>query len=294
MGERVAEIAFAAGIKEVSVQSGVSLGADGSRQAKDYVDIQTSTPKGKRFLDELLAADFYDREEFSIAVRQPRAIVSAESVSELTKPLVEPATDIFEELWQFSHITTGFVGRIFLAGCLLAYGLIHQKTLLIIAGLLFLPILPTLLAIGFGGWTRQWKLSAQGLLAFLVAAALLALSGVAVAAVSSPPLKYDDFNTLAVGFLISVAVGAAAVLANIDDVGRREMIGLAATAQIAIVPVWFGICAVFGFPTTTPESEIANRALSFPLNVLTIIASSLVVYVIYKAASRSLARVKSE
>lgn len=293
MGARVAEIAFAAGIKEVSVQPGTSLSADGSQKAKDYVDVQTSTPKSKRFLDGLLAADFYDQDEFSIAVRQPRALVSGENIRELTKPLVEPAADIFEELWQFSHITTGFVGRIFIAGCMLAYGLIHQKTLLIIAGLLFLPILPTLLAIGFGGWTRQWKLAGQGLLAFLAATALLVLSGAAVGAASSPPIKYDDFNTLAVGLIISAGVGVAAVLANIDDVGRRELIGLAATAQIAIVPVWFGICAVLGFPSTTPESEISSRALSFPLNVLTIIVTSLIVYVIYKAASGALARVKS-
>ena len=33
---------------------------------------------------------------------------------------------------------------------------------------------------------------------------------------------------------LPTAVGIAAGLATVDDVGRREMIGLAATAQIAI------------------------------------------------------------
>lgn len=97
-----------------------------------------------------------------------------------------------------------------------------------------------------------------------------------------------------VGWLISLAIGAAASLANTDDVARREMIGLAASAQIAIIPVWFGICFVFGFPSTIPKDEITNRALGFGLNVLTIIVASLVTYVLLGAASRSLANVKSE
>lgn len=293
-GADVAKIAFSVGIKEVSIQKAESISSSGKIEAKDLVDVQTSTPKGKRFVDAVLAADFYDQEQFSINIRQPRSIISGESLRELTKPLVEPATDIFEELWQFSHITVGFVGRIFIAACLLAYGLIHQQTLIIIAGLLFLPLLPLLLAVGFGAWTKQPKLSVQGAAAFLLATVLLILGGVLIAAVSSPPLKYDEFNSLSVGLLISLAVGVAAGLANIDDVGRRELIGLAATAQIAIVPVWFGICFVFGFPSTASQNEITNRALGFGLSVLTIIVASLATYVLLGATSRSLAKVKSE
>jgi hypothetical protein len=72
------------------------------------------------------------------------------------------------------------------------------------------------------------------------------------------------------------------------------MIGLAATAQIAIVPVWFGICFVLGFPTTTGESEITNHLISFPVTIVTIIAASLATYVLLGAASRALGNVKSE
>ncbi len=291
-GRDIAEIAFAAGISRVSHRQVVSHEADGKTQTKDVVDVETSTPKAKRYIDGILAADFYTPEDIAIAVRQPRSVINKDDLRDLTRPLVEPATDIFEELWQFTHITFGFVGRIFLAACLLAYGLIQQQTLIIIAGLLFLPLLPTLLAVGFGAWTRNWKLSLHGLLAFLTATALLLAGGAAVAAVSSPPLKYNEFNSLAVGLLISLAVGIAAGLANMDDVGRREMIGLAATAQIAIIPVWFGISFVFGFPPTTGEHEINQRAISFPLNVATIIVASLLVYVLSGAASRFLARLK--
>ncbi|HEX8637825.1 MAG TPA: hypothetical protein VF692_07185, partial [Pyrinomonadaceae bacterium] len=250
--------------------------------------------KGKHFVDALLASEFYDKQEFSVAIRQPRSILSGENLRELTKPLVDPATDIFEELWQFSHITAGFVGRIFIAACLLGYGLIHQKTLIIIAALLFLPLLPLLLAVGFGSWTRQPKLAVQGVLAFLVATILLVLGGAAVGALSSPPVRYDEFNSLPVTFLIALGVGIAAGLANVDDVGNRAMIGLAATAQIAIVPVWFGVCLVLGFPTTTGESEITERAISFPVTILTIIIASLTTYVLLGAASRSLRNLKSE
>ena len=214
----------------------------------------------------------------------------------MTVPLVEPATDIFEELWQFSHITVGFVGRIFIAACLLGYGLIQQKTLIIIAGLLFMPLLPLLLAIGFGAWTRQWKLAAQGALAFLVAIVLIILGGMAVAAISSPPVKYDEFNSLGATFLIALAVGIAAGLANIDDVGRREMISLAATAQIAIIPAWLGVCFILGFPVHQPggENQITERAGAFGVTIVTIIVASLAVYVSLGAANRQLSRLKTQ
>ena len=197
-------------------------------------------------------------------------------------------------MWQFSHITVGFIGRNFIAACLLAYGLIHQQILLIIAGLLFLQLLPLLLAVGYGAWTGAWKLVGQSFLAFVTAVVLLIAGGAVIAAVTDPPLKYDEFNTMFVGFLISVAVGVAAGLANSDDVGRREFLGLAATAQIAIIPVWFGICFVFGFPNTTSQEEITTRALSFGLNILTLIAASLATYVLLGATSRSLGKASTE
>jgi hypothetical protein len=208
--------------------------------------------------------------------------------------LTDSVTDILEELWQFSHVTYSFIGRFFIAACLLAYGLIEHNLLLIIAGLLFLPLLPLQLAIGFGAWTGRWKLARQAALAFLTATVLLFLGGVGVALLSEPPVKFDEFSPLPVSFLISMAVGVAAGLANIDDVGKREMIGLAATAQIAVIPVWFGVCSIFGFPPTASESEITTRALSFFVNFLTIIIAAMTVYAVTGAANRSIKKVKSE
>lgn len=293
-GDDVARTAFSVGIKKVSRRQIESHHADGKVERKDVVDVEASTPQGKRFIDALLASDFYNREDFTMSVRQPRSIISRTDFRELTRPLVQPASDIFEELWQFSHITVGFVGRIFIAACLLAYGLIEQKILLIIAGLLFLPLLPLLLGVGFGAWTGKWKLTAQSLLAFLTATVLLILGGMAIAAVSSPPIKYDEFSTPLVAFLISLAVGIAAGLADSDDVGTRQMIGLAATAQLAVIPVWFGICFVLGFPSTVSQNEITARAAVFFINSVTIILASLAIYVLLGAASRSLAETEDK
>nr|MBA3334723.1 hypothetical protein [Acidobacteriota bacterium] len=65
-------------------------------------------------------------------------------------------------------------------------------------------------------------------------------------------------------------------------------------AQIAIVPVWFGICFIFGFPNTTSQEEITTRALGFGLNILTLIIASLATYVLLGATNRSLTKATNE
>lgn len=288
-GETVARLAFEAGIEQVMIHQQDTLKADGQRETKDLVDVETATPTAKAFVDALMSAPFFDAKEYAIAIRQPRSVVSREGARKLTWPLVEPSVDIFEELWQFSHVTYGFVGRVLIAALLLAYGMIEHKILIIIAGLLFLPLLPLLLAMGFGLWTRQWRLVLQGISAFIVATALLVCGGAVVAWMTEPPMKYNEHNTLLVGFLISLAVGVAAGLASVDDVGRREMIGLAATAQIAILPVWFGVSFVFGFPVMDSATP-AQRTLSFLVNVVTIIAAAFVIYALVRMHGNALER----
>jgi hypothetical protein len=279
MSPDVAQVAFGSGISQVTTHRQQVLKSDGQTVVKDVIDVEAATPKAKAFIDALVSAPFFDPKEYSISVRQPRSIVSRENPREVTWPLVEPTVDIFEELWQFSHVTFGFVGRILIAAMLLAYGMIEQKVLIIIAGLLFMPLLPLLLAMGFGLWTRGWRLMAQGLFAFAVATALIVGGGAVVAAMTNPPLRYSEFNSLLTSFLISLAVGVAAGLATVDDVGRREMIGLAAAAQVAILPAWFGICLVFGFPAMDSASP-TQRGVTFLFNVATIAVASLVTYAV--------------
>src|SRR6185436_3649279 len=199
----------------------------------------------------------------------------------LTRPLVEPTVDIFEELWQFTQVTYGFVGRILIGAVLLAYGLVEYRLLFMIAGLLFIPLLPLMLSVGFALWTRQWRLARQGLFSLTIAILLLATGGVIVGLLTDPPVRYAEFNSLLTGLLISCAVGIAAGLATADDAGRREMIGLAATAQIAIIPAWLGLCLVLGFPVTdaTPPSR---KLLSLVLNIAAIIAAAFVTYALIR------------
>ena len=291
-GNDIAQIAFGVGISDVAINTVRMLAAKQSQTIKDHLEIETATQLAKEFVEKLTTAPFFNCEEYTITVRQPRAIVSNDDLTKLTRPLVEPTCDLFEELWQFSQVTYGFVGRIFIGALLLAYGLIDYRLLFMIAGLLFIPLLPLMLGIGFSLWTRQWRLLAQASFALVVAITLLMAGGITVALLSNPPLRYLESNSLLTGFLISLAVGVAAGLATADDVGRREMIGLAATAQVAIIPAWFGICFVFGFPIADPASA-KQRALSLAINIVGIIVASLVTYAVLRMNGDSLRVFKS-
>jgi hypothetical protein len=284
---QIAKIAFAVGISEVSVSEKRVLNTGGLETIKESIEMDVGTPVAKAFMDEFTSASFFDVEKFSIAVRQPRALVCREKLSTLARPLVEPSVDLFEELWQFSQVTYGFVGRILIGAMLLAYGLVEFKLLFIIAGLLFIPLLPLMLSVGFGLWTRQWRLALQGLYSLIVAIGLLVVGGVIIGLLSNPPVQYSDFNSLLTGFLFSFAVGVAAGLATADDVGRREMIGLAATAQIAIIPAWLGLCLVLGFPAadSTPP---ARRIIGLLLNILAIVIAAFGTYAAIRVKAASL------
>jgi hypothetical protein len=241
------------------------------------IDIETSTPTAKAITDELLSSDFFNTDECSISTRQPRAIVSDESYEKLTVPWVEPAEDIYQELWQFSHITAGFAGRMLIGGGLLAYGVIHQEILIMIAGMLFLPLVPMLMGIGVGMWTRQWGLAGRASSALAAALVLLFISGIAIGLLSDPPLRYVSSGSTAVSVVISFFVGVAAALASTDDGGRRELIGLAAAAQIAIKPVWLGTALVLGMPVSERLSA-RSELFTLVLNIASIIIASVLTY----------------
>jgi uncharacterized protein DUF389 len=290
--DKVAEVAFRVGIKQVSIHQEQTLKANKSKETKDVIDIAAATPEAKAFMDTLTAEPFFDPSQYSINVRQPRSILLSENLASLTWPVVEPSLDIYEELWQFSHITYSFVGRVFIAGSLVAYGMIEDKLLIMLAGLLFVPFLPLLLAVGFGALIREWRLTKQGALAFIVGVALLMGAGAAITLMVDKPVSYNESNTLIVSLLVSLAIGVAATLAICDDVGKREIIGLAASAQVAIIPVWFGISFVRGFPAAT-SSPASERAITFLVNVAAIIAASLCAFAALRARGEGLRRFRA-
>src|SRR5215217_3472122 len=94
-GIDVARLAFSVEIETVSHRQVLNRKISGETETKDVVDMETSTPKAKRFIDALLLAPFYKQEDFTISIRQPRAIISGQSLDELTKPLPAPSLDIF-------------------------------------------------------------------------------------------------------------------------------------------------------------------------------------------------------
>jgi hypothetical protein len=290
--EKVAQVAFRVGISQVSIHQEQTLKANQLKETKDVIDINTSTPKAKAFLNALMAEPFFDPSQYSLNVRQPRSVVSSENLSSLTWPVVEPSLDIYEELWQFSHITYSFAGRVFIAGALVAYGLIEDKMLIMLAGLLFVPFLPLLLAIGFGIRIGEWRLTRLGALAFTVGTGLLMGAGVTVALLVNRPVSYNESNPLMASLLVSLAIGVAATLAIGDDVGKREIIGLAASAQVAIIPVWFGISFVRGYPAAT-SSPASERAITFLVNVAAVIAASLCTFIVLKVRGVGLRQLTS-
>lgn len=242
-GQAVADLALRHGIQQAAVHQ---VYVHGPNKSKDVVEVETATPTAKAFIDALLAAPFFNTDEYSISVRAPRTIVSSESTRELTKPVIAPTTDIIEELWQFNHITFSLVGRLVAAGLLLAYGMLQDNLLTMIAGLLFLPLLPMLMATSLGGLSRYGRLARQGVVALLLGLGLLVLTGAGVAVVAKGPLGYNRFNSLPVTFLLALIVGVAATLAQVDDTGRRELIGLALASQLALPTTWLGLALGLG------------------------------------------------
>jgi Na+/proline symporter len=113
------------------------------------------------------------------------------------------------------------------------------------------------------------------MVSLLVALTTLLGAGLVVGLLAGPPMRYLEFNSLFTGGLLSLVVGIAGALATADDVGRREMIGLAATAQVAIVPTWLGCCFIIGFP---PEVSWPKLIWGLLVNVLAIVIASLTTY----------------
>lgn len=283
--QAVVEIAHRVGIPQATVYPVESHGQ--GVEPRETVEVETSSPKAKAFVEALMAAPFFDPETYPIAVRGLHARVSAVDVADLTKPVALPSPEVVEELWQFSHVTFSLVGRFICAGLLLAYGMLQDNLLLVIAGLLFMPLLPMFMAMGLGGGAGHWRLARQGLRALLISLALLVITGVLVALLAREPLRFERFSPLPVGFLLTLIVGVASTLASADNVGRRELIGLAAASQVGIVPVWLGIALVLG------PAELAHapeRLLGLAVNSVTLAVVTGVVYTLMGVRSDTIHR----
>ena len=269
-GRKVAELAFKKGISIVTIAETTIHQKEGAPRPADVVDIQSNTPKVKELVESLLVAPFYDPASYSFTVRHPESIFGSEPPKEETKPLTRPTTDVYEELWQFCKVTVSLIGRVLLSSFLVAYGMREDFMPLIIAGLLFLPYHHHMLGISLSAGMKEWRLFRQALTGFVVTTVFIILGGVAMGLLTEPGIKWTAFteSTVLFSFLISMAVGIAAGLGAVDDAGRRELIGLAATAHISVYPIWFGLKFIYGFD---PEDKPLHLLLVYLMDVGTLI-----------------------
>src|SRR5204863_4337115 len=164
--------------------------------------------------------DWFDPKQYSITTRELRAIFSSEHVFELTRPMIEPALDVLEDLWQLNHLTPSFIARATGAALLLAYGMFRNSAIAIVVAALFLPFLAQVLAIGFGLWAGDRHLAKQGVRALSLSTAVSVLGGAVVALLHGGQLAFSEFQSPLVAFAISSVIGVAAGLSSADDAGR--------------------------------------------------------------------------
>ncbi len=270
--EAVAKLAIGSGIKEVSIYP---VYAYGPNCRKEIISAQTSTPLAKKFADAVLNAEWFDAMESSISSRQLRALINESDAYDVTKPMLEPPIDVFEDLWQLNHITVSYAARAAGGAILLAYGMLKNDPVMIVVAALFLPFLSQVVGISFGTWAGDFRLAVQGLKALLVSCVFSICGGVLVAALHGPPMQYRGFLPSLASFAISTVIGFCAGVITEDDAGRRYMIGVAAAVQYGIYPVWLGYCLVAGFPSSP---EVLKRLGTFGINIATITVFALIGY----------------
>ena len=87
--------------------------------------------------------------------------------------------------------------------------------------------------------------------------------------------------------ILSVVIGAAAGFGSVDDAGRRELIGLAATAHLAVYPIWFGLKFIYGFK---PEDKPWQSLGMFAMDTVVIMVCALIVLKLMKMKGSGIRR----
>ena len=266
-----ARLANEAGISSVAV-SDVFL--YGRKQGRKIVSVETSTPRARAFVDALLASPDLRGVDYSLTLRELRAIVSGEDILDLTRPMSEPFPDVIQDLWQLSHLTVSYFARAAAGATLLATGILDDNPVAIVVAALFLPFLAEVLAISFGLWSRDRRLVLRGIRAVAVSAVLAFAAGALVASIQGGPIHFTAFKSPLASFAVSAVIGITAGLSNADDTGRRYLIGVAAAVQLAIFPVWLGAAMIVG----SPDGAVWTRLESFLINLVTISLAGVAAY----------------
>ena len=286
-GQQVANLALRSGAGKVSIYQVQAFKKEQQAQTEDVVNLEVPTPVAKAFIDNLLTSAFYDPKLYGFSIRAPRSIFATEPPKKITDPFIMPTSDVFEELWQFCQITFSFVGRVYLAALLMAFGMLHRNLPVMLAGLLFLPYQHQLLCISLGAVLREKRFLLQGLLALLISTMLIFLAGLTVGCFTTPPILFDEFGTPIPGMVFAAVVGVAAALAATDDAGRRELIGLAATAQITVYPAWFGLKIMFGI---SDPAKVTEYMVTFGLKILILMLAAALTFLLLELKGEGIRR----
>ena len=268
----VVDLAKESGIPQVTVYPVFAHGPD---CVKEVVSAETSTPLAKKFADAVLTSDWFDIAESSVSSRQLRAVVSNSTPYDITRPMLEPPVNVFEDLWQLNHITISYWTRATGGALLLAYGMVKSDPVMMVVAALFLPFMSQVLGLSFGSWAGDLQLAWQALKALFVSCAVSIVAGAALALLHHDPMQYHGFLQPLPSFAISAVIGFCAGIITEDDAGRRYLIGVAAAVQYGVYPVWIGYSLVVGFPDI---SQTLMRIGTFGINVGTITVFALIGY----------------
>ena len=270
----VAQLALEAGIKQASVYK---VFAYGPNRNKEVVSAETSTPRGKKFADKVLTSPWFDSRECSITTRELRSVVTDGHPRDITRPMLEPPINVFEDLWQLNHLTVSYWARAIAGAGLLAYGMVLNDPVTIVVAALFLPFLSQSIAVSFGPWAGDWGLARQGMKALTVSTIASVAAGAAIAFLHGPPMLFHGYLGPLPSFVISAIIGITAGFITADDAGRRYLIGVAAAVQYGIFPVWFGFALVEGFPD---HKTTWIRIATFFINAVSITVFALIGYLL--------------
>jgi hypothetical protein len=265
-------LANSVGIERVTVTDAFIHGPETEARV---ISVDTSTPKARAFIQEFLDSPVLSQARSTLTSREIRALISDSPPSDLTNPMSEPFPDVIQDLSQLSTLTASYWGRAMAGAILLAIGVLRNDPIAIVVAALFLPFLSQVLAISFGAWSNDWKLARQGTLAVLASTITALLAGVLVAKIEGGPVLFSTFKGPLASFAISAVIGITAGLSCADDAGRRYLIGVAGAVQFAVFPVWLGLATVIGLPE---KEVIAERLLSFGINLITLSATAALAY----------------
>ncbi|WP_434419793.1 hypothetical protein [Nannocystis pusilla] len=244
--EAVFAVARAAGIAEASVHEVRVLG--GEPATAEELALKSSAPKIREFLRALLCSPLFDRRKIKFSAHEVLALVNEESAQRVTVPAGVPLTDVHHDLWRHCHVTASLVARTCVSAALLAYAMLHQDTLLAVGALIFTPFSPLVLSAALGVAARRTELTRQALRVLLVALVLSLSAAALTGALVGGTMPAEDFGGPTRNFVASALIGVMAALADSDEVGRRQLLGLAMAYPFVRLIVWLGLTLALGEP----------------------------------------------